>query len=109
MNQVLQAAGVKKQSFHQMMKRSHYVWEETEQLLYLVDQVRKDHPRMSVREILSFVLHRWAEISLRRFASLTATRCCKKRTIEGQLTVVVSPVSQTELKGLRLQLSTRFS
>lgn len=51
MNQVLQAVGVKKQSFHQKMKRSHYAWEETEQLLYLVDQVRKDHPRMSVREI----------------------------------------------------------
>ena len=51
MNQVYKSVGVKKQAFHQMMKRRDFTQEETAQLLYLVHQVRQDHPRMSVREI----------------------------------------------------------
>lgn len=51
MNQVFQSIGMHKQSFHQMQRRKSYVREEFGQLLYLVHQIRRDHPRMSVREI----------------------------------------------------------
>jgi transposase InsO family protein len=51
MSQIYQSIGIKKQSFHQMLGRRNYAQEETGQLLYLVDQIRKDHPRMAVREI----------------------------------------------------------
>lgn len=53
MNHIYQAVGISKQSFHKKLKRSNYQHEETGQLLYLVDQVREDHPNMSVREIYS--------------------------------------------------------
>ena len=43
--------GISKQSFHQMVRRRHYKQEESEQILHLVSQVRKDHPRMSARDI----------------------------------------------------------
>jgi putative transposase len=53
MNHIYAAIGVTKQSFHKRMKRNNYKYEEMGQLLYLVDQIRKDHPRMAVREIYS--------------------------------------------------------
>ena len=51
MNQVFQSIGMHKQAFHQMQRRKSYIREEFGQLLYLVHQIRQDHPRMSVREI----------------------------------------------------------
>lgn len=51
MNRIYEAIGTKKQSFHQMLKRKNYKKEEEMQLLYLVAQIRKNHPRMSAREI----------------------------------------------------------
>ena len=51
MNQVYKSVGVKKQAFYQMMNRRDFTREETAQLVYMVHQVRRDHPRMSVREI----------------------------------------------------------
>lgn len=51
MNQIFQSIGIHKQSFHQMQRRKSYIQEEFGQLLYLVHQIRRDHPRMSVREI----------------------------------------------------------
>lgn len=51
MSQVFQAMNTHKQSFYQMLERRDFTQEETGQILYLVNQVRKDHPRMSVREI----------------------------------------------------------
>lgn len=51
MNRIYESIGTTKQSFHQMLKRKQYQKEEQEQLLHLVCQIRKDHPRMSAREI----------------------------------------------------------
>ena len=51
MSDIYNAIGIKKQSFHQMLERRNSVQEEKGQILYLVDQIRNDHPRMSVRDI----------------------------------------------------------
>jgi len=40
-----------KQSFHQMLKRRKYKYEEQEQLIPLINEIRRDHPRMSARDI----------------------------------------------------------
>ena len=40
-----------KQSFHQMLKRRKYKFEEQEQLIPLINEIRGDHPRMSARDI----------------------------------------------------------
>jgi len=51
MNQVYESLGISKQSFHQMLSRRMYKQQQQEQVIYLVRQVRKDHPRMSARDI----------------------------------------------------------
>jgi len=51
MNAILEAIGTSKQAFHQMLKRSHYRAEEREQLLPLINAIRKDHPRMCARDM----------------------------------------------------------
>lgn len=51
MSRVYETIGITKQSFHQMLKRKEYIKGEEAQLLYLVGQIRKGHPRMSAREI----------------------------------------------------------
>jgi len=43
--------GISKQSFHQMLKRRRYKYEEQEQLIPLINAIRRDHPRMSARDI----------------------------------------------------------
>jgi putative transposase len=40
-----------KQSFHQMLKRRRYKFEEQEQLIPLINEIRRDHPRMAARDI----------------------------------------------------------
>jgi len=40
-----------KQSFHQMLKRRKYKNEEQEQLIPLINEIRRDHPRMAARDI----------------------------------------------------------
>ena len=40
-----------KQSFYQMLQRRKYKYEEQQQLVPLIDEIRKDHPRMSARDI----------------------------------------------------------
>jgi transposase InsO family protein len=47
----MEAAGISKQAFHQMLKRSHYREEERQQLLPLINEIRRDHPRMSARDM----------------------------------------------------------
>jgi putative transposase len=42
---------ISKQSFHQMLKRRQYRYEEHEQLIPLINEIRRDHPRMSARDI----------------------------------------------------------
>jgi len=43
--------GISKQSFHQMLSRRKYKYEEQEQLIPLINEIRRDHPRMSARDI----------------------------------------------------------
>jgi len=42
---------ISKQSFYQMLKRRQYKYEEQEQLIPLINEIRRDHPRMSARDI----------------------------------------------------------
>src|SRR5674476_381220 len=42
---------ISKQSFHQMLSRRRYKYEEQEQLIPLINEIRVDHPRMSARDI----------------------------------------------------------
>jgi transposase InsO family protein len=51
MNQLYHILGVKKQSFHQMLQRKEKHIGQMEQALFLVNKIRIDHPRMSVRSI----------------------------------------------------------
>lgn len=51
MSQLFDVASVKKQSFYQMLKRRGMRMDESEQILMLVNRIRKDHPCMSAREI----------------------------------------------------------
>lgn len=51
MNQLYDVVSVKKQSFHQMLKRRETQLDQAEQVLFLVNRIRKDHPCMAVREI----------------------------------------------------------
>lgn len=51
MNQLYDATQMSKQSFHQKLKRRETGLDKAKQVLFLVNEVRKDHPRMAVREI----------------------------------------------------------
>ncbi len=51
MSQLYDATKIKKQSFHQMLKRIETALDKSEQVLFMVNRIRKDHPCMAVREI----------------------------------------------------------
>ena len=51
MNSLFKVVGISKQSFHQMLSRRRYKLEEQEQLIPLINEIRRDHPRMSARDI----------------------------------------------------------
>lgn len=51
MSHLFLAVSVKKQSFHQMLKRRETHLGQAEQVLMLVNRIREDHPCMGVREI----------------------------------------------------------
>lgn len=51
MNHLYLAVSVRKQSFHQMLKRIETQLGQAEQVLMLVNAIRRDHPCMGVREI----------------------------------------------------------
>lgn len=51
MKEVLEVIGMSKQGFHQMLRRRHTCEELRQQLLPIIHKVRKDHPRMSARDI----------------------------------------------------------
>jgi len=51
MKSILEAIDMSKQALHQMLKRRHYREEERQQLLPLINEIRKDHPRMSARDM----------------------------------------------------------
>lgn len=51
MKSLFEALSISKQSFYQMLKRRQYKQEEQEQLIPLINEIRRDHPRMSARDI----------------------------------------------------------
>jgi len=51
MSNVFHVLNMKKQSFFQMLNRRERQLDEAEQVLMLVNEIRRDHPSMSVREI----------------------------------------------------------
>lgn len=51
MNRLFEVLSISKQSFHQMLSRRRYKYEEQEQLIPLINEIRADHPRMSARDI----------------------------------------------------------
>ena len=51
MSNLFKVIGISKQSFHQMLSRRRYKLEEQEQLIPLINEIRRDHPRMSARDI----------------------------------------------------------
>lgn len=48
---LFKVVGISKQSFYQMLSRRKYKYEEQEQLIPLINEIRIDHPRMSARDI----------------------------------------------------------
>ena len=51
MKELFKVLEMTKQSFHQMLKRRKYKDEEQEQLIPLINEIRRDHPRMAARDI----------------------------------------------------------
>lgn len=49
MNQVYRAMGISKQGFHQHLDRYLEMLEEQEQLVWVIAEIRRDHPQMSAR------------------------------------------------------------
>lgn len=51
MSTLCEVVGISRQSFHQMLQRRKYKLEEQEQLIPLINEIRRDHPRMSARDV----------------------------------------------------------
>ena len=51
MTALFEVLGISKQSFYQMFKRRNYKYEEEQQLMPLIDELRVDHPRMGARDM----------------------------------------------------------
>jgi len=51
MTALFEVLGISKQSFYQMFKRRNYSYEEQQQLIPLIDELRMDHPRMGARDM----------------------------------------------------------
>ncbi len=56
MKDLISAFGMSKQNFYQRLGKLDHRSEEEEQLLYMVQKVRKNHPRMSARSMYKMVL-----------------------------------------------------
>lgn len=55
MNEIYRFIGISKQNFHQVLDRMLLQQIEKEQLLVIIRQVRKDHPKMSCRDLYRLV------------------------------------------------------
>jgi putative transposase len=55
MNKIYQIIGMSKQNFHQVLDRMQMHQIEKEQMLIIIRQVRKDHPKMSCRDMYRLV------------------------------------------------------
>jgi transposase InsO family protein len=55
MNELYRVIGTSKQAFHQYLDKQMFVMEEQQQLLPVINQIRADHPRLSVRRIYIMV------------------------------------------------------
>jgi putative transposase len=56
MKDLVSAFGMSKQNFYQRLAKLDYRSEEEEMLLYMVQKVRKNHPRMSARTMYKMIL-----------------------------------------------------
>lgn len=56
MKDLISAFGMSKQNFYQRLAKLDHRSEEEEQLLYMVQKVRKNHPRMSARTMYRMIL-----------------------------------------------------
>ena len=56
MKDLISAFGMSKQNFYQRLVKLDHRSEEEEQLLYMVQKVRKNHPRMSARAMYKMIL-----------------------------------------------------
>jgi hypothetical protein len=55
MKDLISAFGMSKQNFYQRLAKLDHRSEEEEQLLYMVQKVRKNHPRMSARTMYRMI------------------------------------------------------
>jgi transposase InsO family protein len=55
MTDLISACGMTKQNFYQRLQRSNYLEDEQAGILHIVDQIRKDHPRMAIRTIYKMI------------------------------------------------------
>jgi putative transposase len=55
MNEIYRNRGISKQNFHQLVDRMLLHQMEKEQLLMIIHQVRKDHPKMSCRDMYRLI------------------------------------------------------
>jgi hypothetical protein len=55
MNQLFRAIDISKQAFHQHLNRGMLLMEEQQQLLPLIEQIRRDHPQMSSRQMYRMI------------------------------------------------------
>jgi len=55
MNEIYRIIGMRKQNFHQVLDRMLMQQMEKEQMLIIIRQVRKDHPKMSCRDMYRLV------------------------------------------------------
>ena len=51
MNGLYRVLGTSKQAFHQYLNKQMLVLDEQQQLLPIINQIRADHPRLSVRRM----------------------------------------------------------
>ena len=59
LNKLYKAIGITKQTFHERYALQLYLGEMKEQLLPVIKEIRKDHPRMAAREIYYMLAPEW--------------------------------------------------
>lgn len=55
LNTLYQSIGISKQAFHQRMERKLARYNKTHQLLFLINEVRRDHPTMGCRDMYYYL------------------------------------------------------
>ena len=53
MNELYRAIGITKQAFHKRLNRYLHLMDETQQLLKVIQDIRKEHPEMALVNYIS--------------------------------------------------------